>query len=151
MAPFCTLSSQHASQIFCTWKMLVNSLLGFCLLLSFLQKDSIFTYCFETGLRKQWPAQPSSSFSEASVFKDESTCRRIFLGSCCGWCYRLGTESVFTHLMTVTFSLTTFVSTFSSQVFAIIVQDEKSIWIKSFWQQRAISGGLKVPFYTFSF
>lgn len=146
MAPFCTLSSQQGSQILCTWKMPVNSLLGFCLLLCFLQKD-----CFESWLRKQWPAQPSSSFSGASVFKDESTCRRIFLGSCCGWCYRLGTESVFTHLMTVTFSLMTFVSTFSFQVFAIIVEDEKSIWIKSFWQQRAISGGLKVPFYTFSF
>lgn len=58
-------------------------------------------------------------------------------------------QSVFTHLMTVTFSLTTFISTFSSQVFAIVIEDQRNTWINSFWQQRAISGGLKVPFYAF--
>lgn len=73
----------------------------FSLLLSFLQKGSRFTYHFETGLRKQWPAQPPDSFSGASVLKDENTCRRVFLGFYWGWCYI--TESVSTLFVTVTY------------------------------------------------
>lgn len=149
MAPFCTLSSQHASESLCVWKKLVKSCLSF-LRCSHSYRKMVYLL-IETGLRKQWPAQPSGSFSGASVFKDERICRSVFLGCYWGWWYRLGIKSVFTHLLTVTFSLTASVSAFSSQVFATNLEHWKNIWINSFWQKRAISRCLKAPFYTFPF